>query len=119
MAITAQLEAATLSANQHILLTPATSTELQEALAEDRATDMTTNQARRAAIFAAYLALVQWQFGQARRGLLPTFHEAGYSATVRSLFTRFRSYEGWWEGTKPRFRPEFVEWVEEQRSKAA
>ena len=31
-----------------------------------------------------------------------------------------RSVEGWWEARKAiGLRPEFVEWVEEQRSKAA
>ena len=29
------------------------------------------------------------------------------------------SFAGWWEETKEAFAPEFVEFVEEQRSKAA
>ncbi len=39
--------------------------------------------------------------------------------TVRNSFTNFRSFEGWWERAKPSLFPEFVEWVEEQRSQAA
>ncbi len=38
---------------------------------------------------------------------------------LQFLFTRSRSFEGWWEGTKATYLPDFVEWVEEQRSKAA
>ena len=41
------------------------------------------------------------------------------AGAVRTFFTAFPSFEGWWEGVKPRYLPEFVEWVEEQRSKAA
>ena len=38
----------------------------------------------------------------------------------KRLFTIYRSFESWWEGAKTGlFLPEFVEWVEEQRSKAA
>jgi hypothetical protein len=35
------------------------------------------------------------------------------------MFNRFRSFEGWWERGKANYLPEFVEFVEEQRSKAA
>ncbi len=41
------------------------------------------------------------------------------AAAVRVFFTAFPSFEGSWERMKPDARPEFVEWVEEQRSKAA
>ncbi len=119
LAIAAQLDAAALGATQNWFLSLATSNELEEAMAEDRTTDMTTNQSRRAVLFAAYLNLVQWRIHHARRGLLPTFPEAGAAAIVRNLFTSFRSFEGWWEGSKALFLPDFVEWVEEQRSKAA
>jgi hypothetical protein len=61
----------------------------------------------------------QWQLVQARRGLLPTFNEEGLSLVVRSFFNRYRSFEAWWERIKPGFLPDFVEFVEEQRSKAA
>ncbi len=118
MAIGAQLDAAAIAGLQHIFLTTATSTELQEALAEDRRDDATINQARRGSYWLARLVTLQWQIHQAQRGLLPTFNEAGIAAGVRSLFTASRSFEGWWESMKPTFLPDFVEWVEEQRSKA-
>ena len=38
---------------------------------------------------------------------------------VRLWFTTYPAFEGAWERVKPNARPEFVEWVEEQRSKAA
>ncbi len=68
-----------------------------------------------------YVQLVtfQWQLAQAARGLLPTFNEAGMASLVRNNFNRFRSFEGWWETGKRGFSSDFVEWVEEQRSKAA
>ena len=61
----------------------------------------------------------QWQFQQSRRGYLPTYSEAGLGRAVSGMFRVFGSLEGWWEGTKATYAPEFVEWVEEQRSKAA
>ena len=119
MAIGAQLDAATIGGLQHIFLTTATSTELQEALAEDRNGDATINQSRRANYWLARTITWQWQLHQGRRGLLPTFNEAGMAGAVRGFFTTSRGFEGWWEGVKNGYRPEFVEWVEEQRSKAA
>ncbi len=119
MAISAHLEAAFQAANLHHLLTAATSNELQEALAEDRTTDVTTNQARRALYWSSFLSMMQWHLHQGRSGLLPTFNETGLKAALRGLFSNFRSFSGWWEGSKSGQQPEFVEWVEEQRSKAA
>ncbi len=40
-------------------------------------------------------------------------------AVAGTYFNNFRSFEAFWEVQKPNFSPEFVEWVEEQRSKAA
>ena len=119
MAISAQLEAATLGANQDLFLSVATSTEFQEAMAEDSTIDMTTNQMTRAFVWTSILTSMQWHVHQGRRGLLPTFYEGGWALRVRRLFADSRTFEGWWEGVKPRYLPEFVEWVEEQRSKAA
>ncbi len=118
MAISAQLEAAALGANQDMYLSIATSNELEEALADDRTTDMTTNQWRRAVLFGSLLNSMQWHIHQSRRGLLPTFNEAGAGANVRNFFAAFRSFEGWWEARKAIYLPEFVEWVDEQRAKA-
>ncbi len=119
MAIGAQLDAAVIGANQNAMLLAATSNELGEALREDIAADITTSQMRLAMYFQSNLATWQWQLHQARRGLLPDFHEAGMAGAVRTFFTAFPSFEGTWERIKPDVRPEFVEWVEEQRSKAA
>ncbi len=86
---------------------------------EDIAGDITTGQLRLAMYFQSNLATFQWQLHQARRGLLPTFAEALLGRGVGGLFTGYRSFESWWEATKFGFVPEFVEFVEEQRSKAA
>ncbi len=119
LAISAQLEAAGFGANQSLFMSLATSTELQEAMAEDGTTDMTTNQMRIGFLWTSILTSMQWHVHQGRRGLLPTFYEGGWALRVRRLFADSRGFEGWWEGVKPRYLPEFVEWVEEQRPKAA
>ena len=61
----------------------------------------------------------QWMLFHARRGLLPTFNEASMASSVCSFFNDYRSFEGWWATMKQAYLPEFVEWVEEQRSKAS
>ncbi|MEE8551124.1 MAG: hypothetical protein V3T08_07725 [Gemmatimonadota bacterium] len=119
LAISAQLDAASIGALQNIRLAAATSNELGEALAEDRTTDVTTSQARRGDFWNAQLLTWQWQHHQARRGLLPTFNEAGLGGAVRGMFNRYRSFEGWWERARGLFLPEFVEFVEEQHSRTA
>ncbi len=119
MAIAAQLDAAHISATQALMLTASTSTELLEALAEDRADSMTINDGRRGNYWLAQVLTWQWQHHQARRGLLPTFNEAGLGRVVGNMFNRYRSFEGWWEDARGLHLPEFVEFVEEQRSKAA
>jgi hypothetical protein len=121
MAISAQLDAARISAVQGINLAAATSTELLEALNEDRIEPMTTNQARREHYWTARFFSIQWNFIQARRGLLPGSSEARMALRLLAIFNGFRSIEGWWEArtTAGGFDPGFVEWVEEQRAKAA
>ena len=119
MAISAQLEAAALGANQNLFLSIATSSELEEALAEDRTTDMTTKEWRRTLLFMSLMQSMHWHVHQSRRGLLQTFTEGRAEDTVRSFFTGFRSFVGSWEAMKANYLPDFVEWVEEQRSKAA
>ncbi len=118
-AIGAQLDAAHIGTLMNLNLTSVTSSELQEALAEDRIGESTINQQRRNAFWFAQFYSLQWNLVQGRRGLLPTSNEAGRAIWMRSLFNDYRSFEGWWATIKPGFRPEFVEWVEEQRSKAA
>ncbi len=50
---------------------------------------------------------------------MPTGAEAWMAGRLLHYFNDFRSVEGWWEANKRGFGPEFVEWVEEQRAKAA
>ena len=119
MAIGAQLDAARISAVQGINLAKATSTELLEALNGDRVEPLTIEQARLNHLWFTEFFNLQWNLVQDRRGLLPTFNEAGAAIWVRSHFNDYRSFEGWWATIKPGFRPEFVEWGEEQRAKAA
>ena len=119
MAIGAQLDAAGMGYIQRSFLTLATSTELEEALNGDRVEPMAMNELRRVQFWTSQLIMYQWQLAQARRGLLPTFNEHAIAGVVRGAFANFRSFEGWWERTQAAYLPEFVEWVEEQRSKAA
>ena len=119
MAIGAQLDAAVIATRQNTFLSVATSSELVEAMREESTGDITTNEVRLGSYWASVIYFAQWQHQQARRGLLPTFYEAGVRAAVLRFFTNFRGFENWWEGQRPFLVPEFVEWVEEQRSKAA
>ena len=119
MAISAQLDAAVVGAMQSNFLAPTTSSQLVEALREDSTADFTTNQVQRGGHWASIFYVFQWQLHQSRRGLLPSLDEAMLAVNVRGFFTRFRSFEGWWEAARAAFPPEFVEWVEEQRSKVA
>ena len=82
---------------------------------------MTTNQARREHYWTARFFSIQWNFIQARRGLLPGSSEARMGLRLLAMLDGFHSIEGWWEArtTAGTFDPDFVEWVEEQRSKAA
>ncbi len=119
MAISAQLDAARINAVLTLNLTAATSNELQEALNEDRVRPRTINEARRTNYWAATVYQAQWNFIQARRGLTLDFQEEGLGLRVLGLFRAYRSFGVWWEARKVGFRPEFVDWVGEQRSKAA
>ena len=119
MAISAQLDAATVSATQANIMSVATSSDLVEAMRENWTADVTTNQLRLTFYWSAIFASFQWQFKQARRGLLPSYDEAEIGAIAGHYFNIFRGFETWWEAIKPTYLPEFVEWVEEQRAKAA
>ena len=119
MAIGAQLDAARLGAIQNIRLAAATSSELQEALNQNRVDHRSIEEDRCEGYWGALLASAEWIFHQSRRGLLPTFYEAGMGRRIGALFSIYRGFEGAWETAKPGYLPEFVEWVEEQRSKAA
>ena len=127
MAISAQLDAARLGAIQNIRLTAATSTELQEALNGDRVEPLTIEQARLNDFWTARFFLLQWNLTQFRGGLISPVAggslaqgEARMARRLHTYFNDFRSVEGWWEAARhTSFSPEFVEFVEEQRSKAA
>ena len=118
MAIAAQLDATRITTSQAFTLAQATSTEIQEALAEDREDDVTINEFRRRSLWASELFMHQWNFHHARRGLLPSFYEQAMAHRLKDNFASYRSFAGHWEWMKPRLLPEFVEWVEEQRAKA-
>ncbi len=127
MAIAAQLDSARVGAVQELNLTAATSTELQEALNGDRVEPLTIEQARLNDFWTARFFLLQWNLTQFRGGLLPpglgtslAQREATMANRLHTYFNDFRSVEGWWEAARHTlFSPEFVEWVEEQRLKAA
>ncbi len=118
-AIGAQLDAARIGAVLNIVLTSATSGELNEALIEDRNDDRSVNDMRRGAWWSAQLNMAQWNWAQTRRGLLATSDQPGWEFAINSWFRNFGSFERWWSNAKSAYPPEFVEFVEEQRSKAA
>ncbi len=119
MAIGAQLDVAVMAARQNGFVSAATSSDLGEAMREDSVLDITTNQLRLGMWWAQALRSFQWMRHQTQRGLLSTAYEAEMAEHVRGLFTGSCSFDGWWEAVKATYLPEFVEWVEEQRSKAA
>ncbi len=112
---------------QSLNLAAATSTELSEALNGDRIEPLTIEEARLDYYWAARFFMVQWNFGLIRRGLVApaaggsrAAGEARMASRLLSYFNDFRTVEGWWEAAKhTSFAPDFIEWVEEQRSKAA
>ncbi len=119
MAITAQLDAARLGAVQELNIAAATSPELLETLNGDRVEPLAIEQARLQHFWAARFFQLAWNFTQLRRGMDLVSGEARMAHRVAGYFNDFRSVESWWENAKQNHTPEFVEWVEEQRSKAA
>ena len=123
-AIAAQLEADRFAATVSLDLALATSAELQDALREDLVDDATTNNdMRRNVLWTTRMNLWSLRFHQGRQGLLPrydtTWSEESLARIVLWHFSRFRSSLAHWDARKTGYPPEFVEWVEEQRSKAA
>ena len=80
--------------------------------------DLTTNELRLTFYWVSMFSSFQWQFKQARRGLLPSYSEVEMGRIAASYFTLYRSFEGWWESSRRNFSPGFAEWVDEQRAKA-
>ena len=119
LAIGTQLDAATMLARQEGLFLMSTSRELAEALNQQRVHPQPIEQDRVTAFWTAEMIRWQWQFQHSRRGLLLFTNLAALRRLIGTRFDTFRDYGGWWERTRANFSPEFVEWVEEQRSKAA
>ncbi len=97
-AIGAQLDAAQMNCVQAMTLTPATSTELIDALAEDRIESRSNSDLRRDFYWRAYFAYVQFGFTQSRRGL--QYYELGWAKQVRSNLAQYPSARRWWEEGK-------------------
>ena len=96
----------------------ATSNELLETLNSDRVEPRPLEYARLDRYWRARFCVVEWWFTQLRRSVVSS-QEAQIAHRLGTYFNDFRSVEGWWENARPSYTPEFVEWVEEQRSKAA
>ncbi len=120
-AISAQVDAARINASLTANLSIASSEEILKTMADETNNPGadTINLFRIVSIFRALFYNFQWQFTQGRRGLLPTYSEAGMADGVRTYFRTYRSFEGWWTTEGVLLVPEFVQWVEEQRAKAA
>ena len=124
MAIGAQIDATRLGTQQTLNLLPLMYPELRQATSDDLVDDlveadqpldhMLLHSSRIAA-----LLWMQWSRFYARRGLVPTWNETAIEGALAANFRRYRSYAESWDRVKSSFHPEFVEWVEEQRSKAA
>ena len=119
MAIGTQLDAATMLARQEGLHLMSTSKELAEALNQQRVHPQPIEQDRVNAFWTAQMIRWQWQFMHFRRGLLLFTNLAALRRVIDQQFDAFRDYRDWWERTSSMFNDEFVEWVEEQRAKAA
>ncbi len=121
-AIQGQLDAASMTASCNQLMMIATSSELAEEQRRDYGDLMarlTTGEVQLVYNFEATLRLCAWQLHQSRRGLLTTQGELGLTNLVRTWLTDSRSFPAFWEQQRDAYSPEFVEWVEEQRAKAA
>ena len=100
LAISAQLDTARLDSVGNLNLAVATSTELEEALNEDRIEPMAKNQARREHYWTARFFSIQWNFIQSRRGLLPGSSEARMGLRLLAMGKGVRSSECGWEAQK-------------------
>ena len=119
MAIAAQLDAARLANLVNLNIAAATSSELQDALAEGASDPESAMLSRRQQYWAGWINTWQWQFIQARRGVLPSYHEPGVAFALQVFFSAPGFEEFWDRVGQSAYVPDFVEWVEEQRAKAA
>ena len=119
MATFAQLEGARIQAVQNFNLGALASEQLQAAVVEDNTTDETLAQWQLRTYWRSSFHLIQWQFQQSRRGLLPSFNETGFATRIPLMFEDSRGMEGFRKAARTSFAPDFVEWIEEQGAKAA
>ncbi len=118
MAIAAEVEAAR-SNNLVNLNMSFTQPGNAEAFAKDLVEGMTVDDYR---VFVGWQSIIQifeWQFDQARRGVMPGFSADRFAGRFGHYFAISHSFASIWDRNKKYYSPEFVEWVEEQRSKAA
>ena len=111
-AISAQVDAAGIAATLNLNMSMASSDEILNAMIEDQTAESSRSlrALRLDSVFRAGFRTWQWQFIQGRRGLLPAYSD---------FFTFYSSFESWWEREGVHLVPEFVEFVEQQRAKAA
>jgi len=114
-ALQAQAEGDTLAAQIQFGLASAASKELSEAWFEG---EEAQRDYRRRQHGIAVLSLAEWYFYQGEKGLLP-FRPGLERHVGAGLFQLYPGLDRIWEASQDRFRPEFVEFIEEQRSKAA
>ena len=120
LAIAAQLDASMMRARQEGPLSVATSTELGEAVYQQRIEAQPIEQVRVQLYWLTQVTRWQWEWQHGRRGLLLSYREDGMGRVIAGQFDRYRDYGEWWDRQKSvNWNPEFVEWVEEQRSQAA
>ncbi len=119
MAIGAQLDAARIATLVNLNMTRATSTDLQEALVPDPADEAVKLLVRRRSWYLSWINFWQWQFLHARNGVLPSHYEPAMALTIQNYFGQAPGFADAWRDAQSGFRPESVEWVEEQRAKAA
>ncbi len=119
MAIGAQLDAARLANFVNLNLAGATSSDLQDALAEGASDLEATMLSRRQQYWFAWINTFQWQFIQARRGVLPSYHEPGSAFALQNFFSGSPEFGDLWDRvSQSAYRPDFVEWVDDQRAKS-
>ena len=121
LAIAAQVDAARMNISMSLNMAIASSDGILDAMVDDKSetSTNTVNSERLDCIWRMSMLNFQWQFIHGRRGLLPTRSDEQMAQAVRSFFTDYRSVERWWRTFGVNLVPEFVEWVEEQRHRAA
>ncbi len=117
-AITAEVEAARTNrlANMYMMMTQPGNAE---AIAKDMVEGSTVDDFRLSMMWQNLIEGWEWRFNQARRGVMPGFSADRFAGRFGHYFAISHSFASIWDRNKKYYSPEFVEWVEEQRSKAA